>query len=430
MVQQKAGRGGQFAKNAVCQFIWFQIKLIMSKKVVLGFSGGLDTSYCAKYLTAELGYEVHSVIVNTGGFDDEELEKISKHAYALGVATHTTVDAVKPYYDSIIKYLVFGNVLKNNTYPLSVSAERLSQAINIAAHVKKINADAVVHGSTGAGNDQVRFDMIFNIMIPGVEIITPIRDMKLSRDEEVAYLKDKGVQMNFEKSTYSINKGLWGTSVGGKETLSSNGMLPETAWPTQLTATGERSLSLGFVKGELSSVDELNFNHPAEAIQHLQQIAGAYAIGRDIHIGDTIIGIKGRVGFEAAAPMVILKAHHALEKHVLTKWQLNWKDQLALFYGNWLHEGQILDPVMRDIEAFFEQSQQQITGTVYVILKPYHFMIAGVASPFDLMSSKFGKYGEMNNGWTGQDVRGFTKIFGNQTQIYHAIKSAQDEQEN
>jgi argininosuccinate synthase len=313
-------------------------------------------------------------------------------------------------------------VLKNNTYPLSVSAERLSQALFIAEHVKKMNASAVVHGSTGAGNDQVRFDMVFNIMIPGVEIITPIRDMKLSREEEIAYLKSKGVEMNFEKSMYSINKGLWGTSVGGKETLNSKGMLPEEAWPTQVSESETRSLELEFIRGELCSVDGQIFEHPTQAIQKIQQIAGAYGIGRDIHIGDTIIGIKGRVGFEAAAPMVIIKAHHALEKHVLTKWQLNWKDQLALFYGNWLHEGQILDPVMRDVEAFLESAQQNVTGKVFVELMPYRFQVTGIESKFDLMSSKFGKYGEMNNGWTGEDVRGFTKIFGNQTMIYHQIK--------
>lgn len=399
-----------------------QTNLQPGTKVVLGFSGGLDTTFCAIYLTKEKGLEVHSVLVNTGGFSPEELKNIEAHAYKLGVTSHTTVDAVQTYYDSIVKYLVFGNVLKNNTYPLSVSAERLSQAINIAQHAKKLEAKAVVHGSTGAGNDQVRFDMIFNSMLPGVEIITPIRDMKLSREAEVDYLKDQRVEMNFDKSVYSINKGLWGTSVGGKETLKSNGTLPEEAWPTQLNPSlkGEQ-VKLSFEKGELVKVNDKSFSHPSMAIQYLQTMAGPYAIGRDIHIGDTIIGIKGRVGFEAAAPMVILKSHHALEKHVLTKWQLNLKDQLAQFYGNWLHEGQIMDAAMRDIEAFFINSQQRVTGDVFVDLMPYRFMVVGIESPFDLMSSKFGSYGEMNNGWTGEDVRGFSKIFGNQNNIYHSI---------
>ena len=393
-----------------------------AKKVVLGFSGGLDTSFCVKYLGEDQGYEVHSIIVNTGGFNDEELKQVEQHAYKLGVKSHTTVNAVKGYYDQIIKYLIYGNVLKNNTYPLSVSAERLSQALHIAEHVKALKADAVAHGSTGAGNDQVRFDMIFHIMIPGVEIITPIRDLKLSREAEIEYLKGKGVDMNFAKAVYSINKGLWGTSVGGKETLSSKGMLPEEAWPTQVTQTGSEEVKLHFEKGELTKINDKTFSHPSEAIQYLQTIAGPYGLGRDIHVGDTIIGIKGRVGFEAAAPMVILKAHHALEKHVLTKWQLNWKDQLAQFYGNWLHEGQIMDPVMRDIEAYLQNSQQQVTGDVFVQLQPYRFQVIGIESTYDLMSSKFGKYGEMNTGWSGEDVRGFSKIFGNQTSIWNSVK--------
>ncbi len=400
----------------------------MNKKVVLGFSGGLDTSYCAKYLTKDMGFEVHSVVVNTGGFTDDDLLAIEKHAYNLGVKTHTTVDAVKNYYDTIIKYLVFGNVLKNNSYPLSVSAERLTQALNIAAHVKKLDAGAVAHGSTGAGNDQVRFDMIFNIMIPGVEIITPVRDMQLSRDAEINYLKAEGVEMNFEKAAYSVNKGLWGTSVGGRETLQSNGMLPEEAWPAQLDTTLKpQNIKLHFVCGELQQVNDKTFLHPSEAIQFLQKIAGGYAIGRDVHVGDTIIGIKGRVGFEAAAPMIIIKAHHALEKHVLTKWQLNLKDNLSQFYGNWLHEGQIMDPAMRDIEAFFTSTQQHVTGDVFAELHPYRFVITGIQSAYDLMSSRFGSYGEMNTGWTGQDVRGFSKIFGNQSAIYQLVKKDADD---
>jgi len=398
----------------------------MSKKVVIGFSGGLDTSYCVKYFTDEMKYDVHSIIVNTGGFTKKELEEIAKHAQSLGVTSHTAVDATKSYYDTIIKYLIYGNVLKNHTYPLSVSAERLSQALHIAEHVKKLDADAVAHGSTGAGNDQVRFDMVFHIMIPGVEIITPIRDMQLSRQEEIDYLRSKGIKMNFEKSAYSINKGLWGTSVGGKETLSSDGIIPEEAWPTQLSNNEPQEVKLHFEKGNLLGINKKEFEHPVEAIQYLQSLAGPYAIGRDVHVGDTIIGIKGRVGFEAAAPIVIIKSHHALEKHVLTKWQLNIKNQMSEFYGNWLHEGQVLDPVMRDIESFFESSQEHVTGDVFVQLMPYRFQVTGIKSAYDLMSSKFGKYGEMNTGWTGEDVRGFSKIFGNQTMIYNAVKQSAD----
>lgn len=392
----------------------------MKKKVVLAFSGGLDTSFCCIYLSKDRDLEVHSVIVNTGGFSEEELKQIEERAYALGVTSHAVVDETLNYYDSCIKYLVFGNVLKNATYPLSVSAERVSQATAIAKYVNMIGADYVAHGSTGAGNDQVRFDMIFNIMIPGVEIITPIRDLKLSREAEIEYLNKHGVEYTAEKARYSINKGIWGTSVGGKETLTSNQTLPEEAWPTQVTETEERDLELSFEKGELVAINGQKYS-PVKAIQKLQEIAQPYGIGRDIHVGDTIIGIKGRVGFEAAAPMIIIKAHHTLEKHTLTKWQLSWKDQLASFYGNWLHEGQFHDPIMRDIEAFLSSTQETVSGKVFVKLHPYRFQIIGIESNHDLMSNKFGSYGEMNNSWSGEDVKGFSKIFGNQTMIWHRV---------
>lgn len=397
----------------------------MKKKVVLAFSGGLDTSYCGKYLTDDLGYEVHTLTVNTGGFDAAELQAIEKRALGLGVASHRTIDETKRYYDQVIKFLIFGNVLKNATYPLSVSAERMSQALAVANYAKQIGAEAVAHGSTGAGNDQVRFDMVFQILAPGIEIITPIRDMKLSREAEIEYLKAKGVVYNFEKAKYSINKGIWGTSVGGKETLNSLGQLPEEAWPTPVTKTGSEEIKIGYEKGEPVSLNGKKYAHPTEVIQQLQSIAAPYGIGRDIHVGDTIIGIKGRVGFEAAAPILLLKAHHALEKNVLTKWQLSWKDQLAQFYGNWLHEGQYLDPVMRDIESFLTSTQQNCTGEVSITLHPYRYQINGIESNFDLMSAKFGKYGEMNLGWSGDDVKGFTKIFGNQVAIYHQVMNSQ-----
>lgn len=391
------------------------------KKVVLAFSGGLDTSYCVKYLTKELNLEVYSAIVNTGGFSADELAEIERRAYALGVKQHLTLDETGDYYNSCIKYLIFGNVLKNNTYPLSVSAERVYQALAIARYAKEIDADYVAHGSTGAGNDQVRFDMIFNIMIPNIQILTPIRDLKLSRQEEIDFLKQHGVEMNFEKAAYSINKGLWGTSVGGKETLTSYGYLPEEAWPTQVTKQNPEEVKLLFENGELKGINDQQFENSVEAIQKLNEIAAPFGVGRDIHVGDTIIGIKGRVGFEAAAPMVIIKAHHALEKHVLTKWQLYWKDQLAVWYGNLLHEGQFLDPVMRNIEKFLEDTQSTVSGTVTVGLAPYRFYVVGIESAHDLMSSKFGSYGEMNNAWSGEDVKGFSKIFGNQTMIYQKV---------
>lgn len=394
-----------------------------TKKVVLAFSGGLDTTFCAIHLREELGYEVHALTVNTGGFSDEELGRIEAHALRLGVKSFKAVDARHDYYRDVIRYLIFGNVLKNNTYPLSVSAERIVQAIATARYAAEIGAQAVAHGSTGAGNDQVRFDMVFHIIAPDVQIITPIRDLRLSREAEIEYLKGHHVDMNFEKAAYSINKGIWGTSVGGRETLTSHGSLPDSAYPTQLTAEKTTEVNLVFEKGELKGIDGVRYDDPVDAILTLHSLAAPYAIGRDIHVGDTIIGIKGRVGFEAAAPVIIIKAHHLLEKHTLTKWQLYWKDQMAAWYGNWLHEGQYFDPVMRDIEAFMVSTQIFVSGQVSVRLMPYRFELLGITSPHDLMSAKFGSYGEMNKTWSGEDVKGFTKIFGNQTGIYYQVNN-------
>ena len=392
------------------------------KKVVLAFSGGLDTSFCCIYLAKDLNLEVHSVVVNTGGFDEAELKQIEERALSLGIASHTIIDETTNYYNDSIKYLIFGNVLKNATYPLSVSAERVCQATAIANYAKKIGAECVAHGSTGAGNDQVRFDMIFEILVPNVEVITPIRDLKLSREAEIEYLHKHGVEVNAEKAKYSINKGLWGTSVGGKETLTSNQYLPEESWPTPITKTGTEQVTIDFVKGEPVALNGEAMT-AVEVIQKLQDLAQPYGVGRDIHVGDTIIGIKGRVGFEAAGPIIIVKAHHTLEKHVLTKWQLSWKDQLGAFYGNFLHEGQFHDPVMRDIEAFLQSSQETVNGRVIVQLQPNFFTVIGIESENDLMSSKFGTYGEMNNSWTGDDVKGFSKIFGNQVSIWHKVNN-------
>ncbi|WP_228852496.1 argininosuccinate synthase [Aegicerativicinus sediminis] len=394
------------------------------KKVVLAYSGGLDTSYCAVHLSKDLGFEVHAVSVNTGGFTKEEIQKIESNAYKMGVATYKNLDSIETYYQKVIKYLIFGNVLKNNTYPLSVSAERIIQAIEIVNYAKKIGADFIAHGSTGAGNDQVRFDMIFQTLAPNIEIITPIRDLRLSRQEEIEYLKNNGIDMSWEKAQYSINRGLWGTSVGGVETLTSEKALPDAAYPSQLKEVGEKKVTLSFVKGELTAINGSE-NKPERLIEKLGEIASAYAIGRDIHVGDTIVGIKGRVGFEASAALIILKAHHLLEKHTLSKWQLQHKDYLSSFYGMHLHEGQYLDPVMRDIEAFLQNSQDKVTGEVYVTLRPYHFKLDGISSPHDLMNAKFGSYGEMNKGWTADDAKGFIKIFGNQNKMYHQLNSTE-----
>jgi len=389
------------------------------KKVVLAYSGGLDTTFCALHLSKDLGYEVHAALVDTGGFSKEELLDIQGRAEVLGIASFRVLEVKEIYYQQVIKYLIFGNVLKNDTYPLSVSAERIVQATSLAEYALSVGAEAVAHGSTGAGNDQVRFDMIFHILAPDLEIITPIRDLKLSRQEEIDYLKKHGVEMNFEKAAYSVNKGIWGTSVGGKETLSSTGFLPEEAWPTPVSKKDPSEVTLEFVEGELLACNGTRYSSPVEAILELSALAAPYGIGRDIHVGDTIIGIKGRVGFEAAAPLIIIKAHHLLEKHTLTKWQLSWKKQVAEFYGNHLHEGHYLDPVMRNLEVFLKDTQKFVTGEVRVLLQPYRFTLLGIKSEFDLMSSKFGSYGEMNKGYTGEDVKGFTRILGNQTAIFH-----------
>ena len=396
----------------------------MKKSVVLAFSGGLDTSYCAKYLTENLGYEVHAVTVNTGGFTPEDEIELKSKAEKLGVSSYTFVDAVESYYNECVKYLIFGNVLKNNTYPLSVSAERTVQAKSIALFAQKVQADAIAHGSTGAGNDQVRFDLIFQILCPGIEIITPIRDLSLSREEEISFLKNHGYEMDFEKAQYSINKGLWGTSVGGKETLKSKNNLPEEAFPSQVLKTEATDLEIEFKNGEIFAVNGQEFSNPVLAIQKVEELSKVYGIGRDIHVGDTIVGIKGRVGFEAAAATVIIKAHHLLEKHTLSKYQQTIKSQLADWYGNWLHEALFLDPVMRNIEAFLQDSQKTVNGKVFITLHPYRFVLNGIVSENDLMSSKFGSYGEANLAWTGEDVKGFTKVLSNSLSIYHQINKS------
>lgn len=398
----------------------------MKEKVVLAFSGGLDTSFCAKYLAEEKGYEVHTAVANTGGFSDEELKVIEEKAYRLGAKSHATLDVTQEYYDKSIRYMVYGNVLRNGTYPISVSSERIFQAIAIINYAKEIGADCVAHGSTGAGNDQVRFDLTFDVLAPEIKILTPTRDLLLSREDEINYLKEHGYVADFTKMEYSINKGLWGTSIGGKETLKSEQTLPEEAYPNQVVKQGEETVTIEFEKGEICAVNGVKNDNKVVLINQLEAIANQYGIGRDMHIGDTIIGIKGRVGFEAAAPLLIINAHKMLEKHTLTKWQQYWKEQLGTWYGMFLHEAQYLEPVMRDIEQFLESSQQNVTGTVIVKLRPYSYTLVGVDSLFDLMKTDFGEYGEMNRAWSADDVKGFTKILGNQMKIFYNVQKRND----
>lgn len=392
------------------------------KKILLAFSGGLDTTFCAAWLKNEQQYEVHAVTIDTGGFTGDDLHLIKQRALLAGVKSWKAIDGKADYYEKCIKHLVFGNVLKNGTYPLSVSAERVMQAILLAQTAKEMNIAVIAHGSTGAGNDQVRFDMLLEILVPEVEIVTPVRDLRYTREQEISYLQQHGIEFDFTKAVYSVNKGLWGTSVGGKETLTSHLPLPEEAWPTAVTKSGSEVLTLDFSQGEISAVNGEQCAGE-NAIARIHALAAPYGIGRDIHVGDTIIGIKGRVGFEAAAPLIIIKAHHTLEKHVLSKWQLYWKDQLSVWYGNWLHEGQYFEPAMRDIEALMTSMQTNVSGVVEILLQPYRFTVLGIQSPNDLMQSQAGQYGEMNNGWTGEDVKGFTKIFGQQVKNYQQLHS-------
>ena len=398
----------------------------MNNKVVLAFSGGLDTSFCVPYLKNERGLEVHTIMVNTGGFSDEEAKAIEERALTLGAASHKTVNAVDTYYKKGIKYLIYGNILKNGTYPLSVSSERVFQALEVLKHVQELGAAYVAHGSTGAGNDQVRFDIVFEILAPQVQIIAPVREHSFTRQYEIEYLQKNGFEASWEKAKYSINQGLWGTSIGGVETLSSDGYLPEEAYPVQVTKTTPEHIRIGFHKGEPVSFNGVEMS-PVEVIKAIRDVAAPFGIGRDIHIGDTIIGIKGRVGFEAAAPLIIIKAHHLLEKHTLTKGQLYWKEQIAGWYGQQMHEAMYLDPVMRDMEAMMDSIEKNVTGEVEVALMPYHFSVLGCKSEHDLMSSKFGAYGEINKSYTGQDVVGFTKVIANPLKIYYSVNGEIDE---
>ena len=389
------------------------------KKVVVAFSGGLDTSYTVMYLAKEKGFEVHAACANTGGFSAEQLKTNEENAYKLGATKYVTLDVTKEYYDKSLKYMVWGNVLRNGTYPISVSSERIFQGMAIAKYAREIGADAIAHGSTGAGNDQVRFDMTFLVMCPGVEIITLTRDGNLSRKDEVDYLNAHGFNADFAKLKYSYNVGIWGTSICGGEILDSKQGLPENAYLKQVTKKGSEILSLGFEKGELNSVNGKVFSDKIAAIQAVEAIGCAYGIGRDMHVGDTIIGIKGRVGFEAAAPMLIIGAHKFLEKFTLSKWQQYWKDQVANWYGMFLHESQYLEPVMRDIEAMLESSQRNVNGTVTLELRPYGFSTVGVDSPDDLVKSKLGEYGETQKGWTAEDAKGFIKVTSTPLRVYY-----------
>ena len=391
------------------------------KKVVVAFSGGLDTSYTVMKLKND-GYEVYAACANTGGFSAEQLKKNEENAYKLGAKEYVTLDVTQEYYEKSLKYMIFGNVLRNNCYPISVSSERIFQAIAIARYAKQIGADAIAHGSTGAGNDQIRFDMTFLVMAPGVEIITLTRDKKLTRKEEVDYLNAHGFSADFAKLKYSYNVGIWGTSICGGELLDATQGLPEEAYLKHVTAEDQESLlKIQFEQGEIVGVNGEHFDDRVKAIQRIEEIGASYAIGRDANVGDTIIGIKGRVGFEAAAPKLIIEAHRLLEKSTLSKWQQYWKDQVANWYGMFLHESQYLEPVMPDIEAFLTSSQRNVTGTAILRLRPFSFETVGVDSVNDLTKSKLGEYGETQTGWTADEAKGFIKVLSTPLRVYYGI---------
>jgi argininosuccinate synthase len=392
--------------------------MIEKEKILLALSGGLDTSFCAVYLAKEKDYEVHSAIVNTGGFDASELDRIGAHARRLGVVSHEVLDATDDYYHRCIRFMLFGNSLRNRNYPLSVSSERSFQAIALVEYARKMGFRKIAHGSTAAGNDQVRFDLTIHVLAPEIEVITPIRELKISREDEIAYLAENGIRMEARDVAYSINKGLWGTSVGGRETLTSNQELPDAAYPSGTPKEGTEVVEILFEKGEPVGVNGEKLQ-PVDAIRKLDRIGASYAIGRDVHVGDTIIGIKGRVGFEAPAPRMLIDAHLALEKHVLTRWQLHWKEQVGGWYGMFVHEAQFLEPVMRNLEDFLASTQENVSGSVTLRLRPYSCVVTGVSSPYDLMDAEFASYGEENRGWSAADVDGFTKLLGNQQKIWH-----------
>ena len=395
------------------------IKKMKNKTIILAYSGGLDTSYCLKKLSTE-GFSVHALLINTGGFSKSDLNKIEKQAKKLGASRFISIDAKEEFYNKIIKFLIFGNVLKNNSYPLSVSSERIIQAIEIMNYSKKHNINNIAHGSTGAGNDQVRFDSIFQTLNPNIKIITPIRDNNISRKKEISYLKSVGINLTWNKSRYSINKGIWGTTIGGDETLTSNKPLPDKAFTKKLLEKRNKLIDLKFFKGELIGINN-KVSNPIELINYLEQISSKYAIGRDIHVGDTIIGIKGRVGFEAAAAKIIIKSHELLEKHTMSKWQIFQKESISKLYGMLIHEGQYFDPVIKDIESYFEKSQRYVTGNVFVELSPYNFRLNGIKSDHDLMNHNLGVYGEENTNWSSDDIKGFIKISSNSSKIFKQI---------
>lgn len=388
----------------------------MKRRAVLAFSGGLDTSYCAVWLR-ELGYDVHSVTVQTGGFDADELALIEERARAAGVAEHRVIDGRRELFDKTLRYLIYGNALRGGVYPLCVSAERLVQARLAAEHARRIDAKALAHGSTGAGNDQVRFDVAFRVFAPALEVIAPIRQLALSREEETQYLAQRGIVIPAKTTEYSVNRGLWGATIGGKETHRSDAELPEHAWC--MTAGAEKRpstpevVTIGFERGAPTQLDGGPLD-PVALLGELNARAGRHGVGRGMHVGDTILGIKGRVAFEAPAAFTLIAAHRELEKLVLSRQQSFWKQTLGELYGTMVHEARCFDPLARDIEAFLESSQQRVSGEVRVRLFQGAATVIGATSEHSLMNPQLARYGEGSTLWSGDEAAGFSKLYGMQ----------------
>lgn len=394
---------------------------------VLAFSGGLDTSFCLLYLREKLGYDVTTVTIDCGGFDAETLARIEARALALGATEHLTLDGTPTIFADHISYLVKGNVRRGGAYPLCVGAERVVQARIVAAVARERGADAVAHGSTGAGNDQIRFDVALRALCPDLTILTPVRDEGWTREASAAWLAERGVEVSLETREYSINEGLWGVTIGGKETHDSWQVPPEAAYawtvsPQQAPADG-LTVVIGFDRGLPVSLDGVAMDG-VQLVRELNRRGADHGIGRGIHVGDTILGIKGRIAFEAPAAHILIEAHRELEKLVLTRWQAHLKDQVSSFYGMLLHEAQYFDPVMRDVEAFLDSSQSAVCGEVKVKLCQGVTSVVGARSPFSLMSAGAGTYGERNTLWTGADARGFAAIFGTQSLLAMKARAA------
>jgi argininosuccinate synthase len=379
-----------------------------SPTIALAFSGGLDTSYCVPRL-AEQGYAVHTVYVNTGGATPEECAAIRKQAEAVGSVAHHEVDARAAVFDRFVRYLVQGNVLRGEVYPLSVAAERTQQALSVIDVARQIGARAVAHGSTGAGNDQVRFDVAFRVLAPDLAVITPIRDEALTRDQAIAYLEARALPVPPKAGAYSINRGLWGTTWGGGWTHDTWAGPPAELVDPPPDAPSGTEIFLTWDQGIPVQLNGRALSGP-DLVAELGALTEAHGIGRNIHVGETALGIKGRIGFEAGPALVLIAAHRELEKLVLTKWQTFWKDQLGRFYGDRLHEGHYFDPALRDIEAYLTSSQKRVTGETRVQLAPGRFLVTGVRSPFSMMDPAVATYGEENRLWTGDEARGFSRV--------------------